>query len=76
MLIDVQADKVQGNLIFPYPAPIWPGLVGSMLDIDTGNFLTYDFGWKAGIDSFLEVREYAPNISLLQITCTENFNSI
>lgn len=34
---------------------MWPGLIGSELDIDTGNYLTYDFGWHAGIDSFFEV---------------------
>lgn len=50
---------MEGNLIFPYPAPVWPGLVGSELDTDTGNSLTYDFGWRAGIDSFFEVRTSA-----------------
>lgn len=35
--------------------PAFPYLVGSQLDLDRGNYLTYDFGWKAGIDSFLEV---------------------
>lgn len=36
--------------------PAYPNLVGSQLDLDRGNYLTYDLGWKAGIDSFLEVR--------------------
>lgn len=58
VLIVIQADRVQGNLIFPYPAPVWPGLVGSQLDTDTGNYLTYDFGWRAGIDSFIEVIKF------------------
>ncbi|OKL62166.1 hypothetical protein UA08_02164 [Talaromyces atroroseus] len=46
--------KAEGNLIFPNPAPVWPGLVGSELDIETGNYLTFDFGWHSQIDSFLE----------------------
>ena len=49
-------DQSQGNLVFPNPNPVWPGLIGSQLDVVTGNYLTYDFGWHAGIDSFLEVR--------------------
>ena len=56
MLTNSQAERAEGNLINPYPAPIWPGLIGSELDVDSGNYLTYDFGWHAGIDSFLEVR--------------------
>lgn len=55
VLIDFQAERDEGNLIFPNPNPVYPGLIGSELDIETGNYLTYDFGWKAGIDSFLEV---------------------
>ncbi|CRG89506.1 mannosyl-oligosaccharide alpha-1,2-mannosidase [Talaromyces islandicus] len=53
----------QGNLIYPDPAPIWPGLVGSELDTETGKYLTYDYGWKAGIDSFLEylIKQYYYN---------------
>lgn len=35
--------------------PVFGNLVGSQLDIDTGDYITYDFGWKAGIDSFYEV---------------------
>jgi hypothetical protein len=46
---------VQGFLVNPNPKPMWAGLVGSELDVDTGNYLTSDFGWNAGIDSFLEV---------------------
>lgn len=49
------ADKAVSNLINPKPPPIYPGLVGSMLDIETGKFLTYDAGWKSEIDSFFEV---------------------
>lgn len=48
------ADKAVSNLINPKPPPIYPGLVGSMLDIETGKFLTYDAGWKSEIDSFFE----------------------
>lgn len=58
-----QALRSQGNLIYPDPAPIWPGLVGSEMDTETGKYLTFDYGWKAGIDSFLEVGLWL-NISL------------
>jgi mannosyl-oligosaccharide alpha-1,2-mannosidase len=50
----LQADRTESYLINPNPAPIYPGLVGSELDVETGNYLTFDFGWKSGIDSFLE----------------------
>jgi mannosyl-oligosaccharide alpha-1,2-mannosidase len=36
-------------------------LVGSELDTETGKYLTYDYGWKAGIDSFLEVSRDSPS---------------
>lgn len=35
--------------------PVYPYLVGSQVGLDLGDYLTYDLGWKAGIDSFLEV---------------------
>jgi mannosyl-oligosaccharide alpha-1,2-mannosidase len=50
-----QADRGESWLVNPHPAPIYPGLVGSQLDIETGNYLTFDFGWNSGIDSFFEV---------------------
>lgn len=43
--------------------PAYGNLVGSQLDIDRGNYLTYDFGWKAGIDSFWEVSAEIPSTS-------------
>lgn len=36
-------------------SPIFPNLPGGQLDLDTGDYLTYDFGWRAGVDSFFEV---------------------
>lgn len=50
-----QVDRAEGNLVFPNPNPVYPGLVGSELDVDSGNYLTFDFGWHGGIDSFYEV---------------------
>jgi mannosyl-oligosaccharide alpha-1,2-mannosidase len=43
-------------LIKPNPAPMFPGLVGTELDMETGKFITFDAGWQAGVDSFIEVR--------------------
>lgn len=47
--------KAENYLINPSPAPIYPGLVGTELDTDTGKFITFDAGWEAGVDSFIEV---------------------
>jgi mannosyl-oligosaccharide alpha-1,2-mannosidase len=55
MLTSLQADRGESWLIDPNPSPVYPGLVGSELDIETGNYLTFDFGWNSGIDSFFEV---------------------
>lgn len=42
-------------LINPSPAPKYAGLVGSEINTDTGEFITFDPSWGSGIDSFLEV---------------------
>lgn len=39
----------------PNPAPAYPGLVGTELNTETGEFITFDGGWHSGVDSFLEV---------------------
>ena len=56
------ADKAEANLVNPKPAPIYPGIVGSELDLNTGEFFAYDGGWKSGIDSFYEVSLYFHSI--------------
>ncbi|KAJ5832658.1 mannosyl-oligosaccharide alpha-1-2-mannosidase 1B [Penicillium riverlandense] len=48
------AQRAEEFLIKPNPAPTYPGLVGTELDTDTGNFITFDAGWQAGVDSFIE----------------------
>ncbi|KAJ5536746.1 mannosyl-oligosaccharide alpha-1-2-mannosidase 1B [Penicillium frequentans] len=48
------AQKAEGYLINPSPAPAFPGLVGTELDTETGKFITLDGGWEAGVDSFIE----------------------
>ncbi|KIN08302.1 glycoside hydrolase family 47 protein [Oidiodendron maius Zn] len=56
------------------PPPIYPGLVGSELDIETGNYLTIDFGWNGGIDSFFEylIKMYYYNsIDITGNTCKD-----
>jgi mannosyl-oligosaccharide alpha-1,2-mannosidase len=50
-----QAYKAETHLIHPKPAPYYPGLVGSQVDTNTGEFLDYNYGWQSGVDSFLEV---------------------
>jgi mannosyl-oligosaccharide alpha-1,2-mannosidase len=52
------ADKAESYLVHPMPNPIFPNLVGSEIDIDTGKFQTDDAGWHSGIDSFYEVRVF------------------
>lgn len=49
------ADRAESYLVNPFPEPKYPGLVGSTVDVNTGNFLTRDYCWCAGIDSFFEV---------------------
>ncbi|KAJ5735533.1 mannosyl-oligosaccharide alpha-1-2-mannosidase 1B [Penicillium malachiteum] len=48
------AQKAEKYLINPNPAPAFPGLVGTELNTDTGDFITFDGGWEAGVDSFIE----------------------
>ncbi|KAK0275228.1 hypothetical protein LTR35_011276 [Friedmanniomyces endolithicus] len=48
------AERAENYLINPSPAPVYPGLVGTQFDIDTGRMLTFDGGFEAGVDSFLE----------------------
>lgn len=51
------ADRAEQYLVtFGDYQPAYPYLVGSAVGLDNGEYLTYDFGWKAGIDSFLEVQ--------------------
>lgn len=51
----MQARRAEEILINPSPAPVYAGLVGTELDTDTGKFITFDAGWEAGVDSFIEV---------------------
>ncbi|KAK4934035.1 hypothetical protein LTR66_015760, partial [Elasticomyces elasticus] len=57
------ADRAEAYFVHPNPAPAYPYLIGSELDVETGNFITFDFGCKATIDSFLEylVKSYIYN---------------
>lgn len=47
-------ERAENYFINPSPAPVYPGLVGTEFDIDNGQMLTFDGGWEAGVDSFLE----------------------
>lgn len=47
-------EKANNYLINPSPPPVYPGLVGTQFDSDTGKMLTFNGGWQAGVDSFLE----------------------
>ena len=49
------ADRAESYLLHPKPKPLYPDLVGSNIDINTGKFTTNDIAWKSGIDSFYEV---------------------
>lgn len=49
-----QADKAESYLLNPQPAPVYPGLVGSNVDMNTGKFTNENAGWQSGIDSFFE----------------------
>lgn len=48
------ADKAESYLVHPKPDPVYPGLVGSQISIETGEFQSQDAGWNSGIDSFYE----------------------
>ena len=48
-------ERAERWAIDPYPAPIYPGLVGTQFDTATGEMLTFDGGWHSAVDSFLEV---------------------
>ena len=48
------ATKSESYLVNPSPPPTYPGLVGTELNTDTGDFITFDGGWHSGVDSFLE----------------------
>lgn len=48
------ADKAESYLINPQPTPVYPGLVGSNVDMDTGKFTNENAGWQSGVDSFFE----------------------
>ncbi|KAJ6164451.1 mannosyl-oligosaccharide alpha-1-2-mannosidase 1B [Penicillium chermesinum] len=50
----LRAQKAEEYLLKPSPAPAFPGLVGTELDTSTGQFITFDGGWEAGVDSFIE----------------------
>ena len=47
-------ERAESYLVNPSPAPVYPGLVGTEFDVDTGKMITFDGGWHAGVDSFLE----------------------
>ncbi|KAF2770472.1 seven-hairpin glycosidase [Teratosphaeria nubilosa] len=47
-------ERGEAPLINPSPAPVYPGLVGTEFDVDTGSMLSFDGGWHGGVDSFLE----------------------
>ncbi|KAJ5082828.1 mannosyl-oligosaccharide alpha-1-2-mannosidase 1B [Penicillium argentinense] len=47
------AQKAEKYLVNPKPAPAFPALVGTEPDTETG--ITFDGGWLAGVDSFIEV---------------------
>ena len=46
--------RAEGYLVDPSPPPVYPRLVGTQFGVDTGAMLTFDGGWQAGVDSFLE----------------------
>ncbi|KAK5118847.1 hypothetical protein LTR62_000056 [Meristemomyces frigidus] len=48
------SERAESYLVNPSPAPVYPGLIGTEFDIDTGKMLTFDGGWEAGVDSALE----------------------
>ncbi|RFU26919.1 hypothetical protein B7463_g9414, partial [Scytalidium lignicola] len=48
------AQRTEANLISPDQDLIYPNIVGSGLDVDTGKYTDVQGGWQAGIDSFYE----------------------
>ena len=50
-----KAELAESFIVNPHPAPAYPGLVGTTINTDTGEFLTFDGGWHASVDSALEV---------------------
>jgi mannosyl-oligosaccharide alpha-1,2-mannosidase len=50
------AEKAESYLLSPSPASSepWPGLVGSGINVTTGEFLDASGGWTGGTDSFYE----------------------
>lgn len=54
MTITQLTARAESYLVNPNPKPVYPGLVGTEFDIDTGKMLTYDGGWHSGVDSFVE----------------------
>jgi len=61
------AERAESYLVNPSPAPVFPGLVGTEFDVDTGEMLTFDGGWHSGVDSMLE---YLLKIYQYQVTPT------
>ncbi|ORX40714.1 glycoside hydrolase [Kockovaella imperatae] len=49
-----QADRAEAWLLNPQPAPVYPSLVGSQVNIDSGQFENENAGWQSGVDSFFE----------------------
>jgi mannosyl-oligosaccharide alpha-1,2-mannosidase len=48
------AQRCEANLISPDQTLIYPNIVGSGLDINTGKYVDFAGGWEGGIDSFYE----------------------
>ncbi len=42
------AERAESYLVNPSPAPVYPGLVGTEFDVDTGRMITFDGGWHSG----------------------------
>ena len=53
-------ERANSYLVNPSPSPVYPGLVGTEFDVDTGKMITFDGGWHSGVDSFLEylIKDY------------------
>lgn len=48
-------DKAESHLLRPRGSPeAWPGLVGTTVSTENGEFLDSDGGWSGGTDSFYE----------------------
>ncbi|USW49020.1 Putative glycoside hydrolase family 47, six-hairpin glycosidase-like superfamily [Septoria linicola] len=58
-------ERANKYLVEPSPAPALKNLIGTQFDVDTGEMLTKNGGWQAGVDSFLEYLikyyQYAPS---------------